>query len=70
MATNVYDPQTYAFVMLCSAVKFRKKTGQSMLKGKEALMARNHGWSNAARFGDKLVEDLNNIRATLELPLI
>lgn len=73
MATNdvqVYEPTMFAFIMLCNAAKFRKKTGQSVLRGQEARMARNYGWSASKRFGPSLIEDLNALREGLGMPLI
>jgi hypothetical protein len=51
----------YAFVMLQNAVVFRIRHGGSMLRGKEALMARNYGWSDRKAFSPKLLDDLNAI---------
>lgn len=52
----------YAFIMLRNAVQFRIKTGHSMLRNKEAVMARNYGWSARKTFnGPKLLDDLNKI---------
>jgi hypothetical protein len=73
MAANdvqVYEPTMYAFIMLCNAVKFRKKTGQSMIRGQEARMAQNYGWSASKRFCPSLIEDLNSLREGLGMPAI
>lgn len=51
----------YAFIMLRNAVQFRIKTGHSMLRGQEARMAQNYGWSTRARFTKALLDDLNKV---------
>jgi hypothetical protein len=58
---------TYAFAVLCSAVSFRLKSGRSMYRNQECRMANNYGWSNVKRFGPKLADDLDEIRAQLGL---
>lgn len=58
----------YAFVMLRSAVIFRIKHGQSLLRGQEARMARNHGWSTRARFSPALLDDLHIVGDRMGIP--
>jgi hypothetical protein len=52
----------YAFIMLRNAVRFRIKTGMSMLRNQEQRMATNYGWSTGTRFnGPRLMEELDAI---------
>lgn len=55
------DIGTYAFLMLHNAVRFRVKTGGSLLRNQEAKMAKNYGWSNAKRMKD-ILRDLDALK--------
>lgn len=55
------DIGTYAFVMLHNAVRFRVKTGGSLLRGQEARMAKNYGWSNAKQM-KHILRDLDSLK--------
>ena len=62
MITGRESINTYAFLALRGSVILRMKTGMSMLRKQEALMARNYGWSERKTFnGPKLLADLNKI---------
>lgn len=58
----------YAFTMLRRAVIFRIKTGGSLLRGQEARMAQNYGWSTRARFTKALLDDLNKVGDEAGIP--
>jgi hypothetical protein len=58
----------YAFTMLRNAVIFRIKHGRSMLRGQEARMAQNYGWSTRSRFTKALLDDLNKVARENGLP--
>lgn len=66
--TNTIDAPTYAFLMLRRAVIFRIRTGGSLLRGQEARMARNYGWSDRKVFSPKLLDDLNKIARESGMP--
>lgn len=59
---------TYAFLMLRRAVIFRIRTGGSLLRNKEALMARNYGWSARKTFSVRLLEELNKVGEEVGIP--
>jgi hypothetical protein len=68
-ATGREAVNAYAFVMLRRAVMFRMKTGMSMLRNQEAVMAQNYGWSTQKRFnGPKLLADLNKVGDEAGIP--
>lgn len=64
--TTPEEINTYAFLTLRKAVEFRIKTGGSMLRGREAEMARNYGWSTRKRFSPALLDDLNAALSSLD----
>ena len=62
MITGRESINTYAFLALRGSVILRIRTGMSMLRNKEAVMACNYGWSKAKRFnGPALLAELNKI---------